>query len=123
MLQRPDSWLKKVLSINQASVWLSNPESPSSGGQLPLLRMPKLEVAALLPLYAVIEGTRETVGSEPLHGNITVQLQHLDCTLTQDKILRLRQLATVLAAMRKGGYLSPCSLLYRYARLQICLSS
>ena len=60
-LQDPENWLKKEVEVQKAALWLDerSGEGAVQGGSQPaLLRVPALAVGALVPVFAIIEGSQ-----------------------------------------------------------------
>lgn len=103
-LQRPDSWLKKQWTVDKVTLWLEDRHGPGrqTGTQPALLQLPLLEIGALLPLYAVIEGSREAAGKEPLQGTVDFMLPDMQLKLTPPHIGRLHHLAVAAKSFSTG---------------------
>ena len=59
--QDPENWLKKEVEVQKAALWLDERagEGVVQGGSQPaLLRLPTLAVGALIPVFAIIEGSQ-----------------------------------------------------------------
>jgi hypothetical protein len=60
-LQNPDSWLKKELEVQKAALWLEErmgDDVVRLSSQPALLRLPTLNLAALVPVFAIIEDSQ-----------------------------------------------------------------
>ena len=60
-MQDPENWLKKEVEVQKAALWLDERAGEGAvkgGSQLALLRVPALAVGALVPVFAIIEGSQ-----------------------------------------------------------------
>lgn len=102
-MQRPESWLKKVFKVEKAAIWLQEKAGKKSLNRHPLLRLPLVEIAPLLPVYAIIEGTQEAAGRKALHGIIDVTLQQVFTSVSPAQVKRLQRLSALAKRLGKGG--------------------
>ena len=113
-MQRPESWLKKVFTVKKAAIWLQEKDGKKSLNRHPLLRLPLVEIAPLLPVYAIIEGTQEAAGRKALHGIIDVTLQQVFASVSPAQVKRLQRLSALAKSLGKGE-------IFVYTILIMCL--
>ena len=100
-MQRPDSWLKKTLSMTEVCFQL-HPHQMSStlpldqlqGVDQKLLSIPKLEVMALAPLFAIIEDQRNV--GDPICTRVQVDVDPMEACLTKEQVTQMQQVTSLV---------------------------
>lgn len=99
-MQKPEQWLKKVAEVHKAALWLEDRQGSVAAHQPAVLRLPRVDTSALMPVFAVIEGGAD--GELPAAVNVT--LAPLESVITDRQLEWLRAFAAALPLYRSG----PC---------------
>ena len=119
-LQRSESWLKKAFTVEKAAMWLQEKGSKERVSRRPLLRIPSVEMAALLPIYAIIEGTQEALGKTALLGTVDIALQQIVGSISPSQIKQLQRLSALASSFSKGDITcAHCYEIYSFLKYQI----
>lgn len=104
-MQKPDLWLKKVVEIQKAALWLDERQGEGrvESSQPPLVRLPSASVAALLPVFAVIEAVPEAGVGEDLKARVSVSLASIEAAVNERQIEWLRTFAASMLALQAAG--------------------
>ncbi|KAK9810603.1 hypothetical protein WJX73_003685 [Symbiochloris irregularis] len=101
--EQPQDWLKKVLKVQNVTISLSDQKQPgvAPSSLAPLLRTQSFQVAATMPVFAILDPQRRAVAAARYQASIAISVDWLHASVTDQQLVWLRVFAASIAALQR----------------------